>query len=395
MEVVNSARHTVAEVTTQLDKAGREHLLIVIKATYRIPDNDKPPRPIVPPQPLAMEDTFTGEPGLSAPLYEADFALRKSRCDVLFNAHAHAPRSIPVKELGVGFRIGECVKSLRVVGDRHWEQSVVSVTASATKEFVKMPLHYGRAFGGSTPYLKNGQPMADILQENPIGTGYAGRLSTDVKFQPLPNLEHFNSRLTRPGDSSFKPVAFSVVARNWLPRRSYAGTYDKHWRENVFPFLPTDFDERFFQCAPEDQQIDFPKGGEDIVLGNMMEGRSEIRFKLPRLDNVPVRFLMRDYRVLTPPVVADTLYFEPDENRFSVIWRASIPIKRSFRKEIQTIAIGHVCKTWWENKVAGRSGCADCAKRAAALAAAMEEDEISPENCPEAEMDQIDAGDTR
>jgi hypothetical protein len=388
MEIVNGARHTVAEMTTQLDKAGREHLLVVVKATYRIPANGKTPRPIVPPQPLAMQDTFVGEPGLSAPLYEADFALRKLRCDVLFNAHAHAPKGIPVKELAVGFRIGECSKSIRVLGDQHWEASLIGVGASAAKAFTTMPLHYGRAFGGSTPYMKGDKQMADTLPENPIGTGYAGRLSTDVNHQPLPNLGHFRSSLTRPGDTGFKPVAFSAVARNWLPRRKYAGTYDDHWRNNVFPFLPADFDERFFQCAPEDQQIAFPQGGEEIVLANMMEGRPEVRFKLPRLDNIPIRFLTRDYRVLTPPVVADTLYFEPDDNRFSIVWRVSVPIKRNFRKEIQTIAIGHVCKTWWDNKMVGGFGCAGCDKRAAAL----EADEISPADCSDAVTDKPGAG---
>jgi len=391
MEIVNSARHTVAEMTAQLDKTGCNHLLLVLKATYRIPDNDKPPRPIIPPQPLAMQDTFVGEPGLSAPLYEADFALRKSRCDVLFNAHAHAPQGNPVKELPVGFRIGEHVKTLLVVGDRHWELGLIGANASGTKAFIKMPLHYGRAFGGSTPYMKNGQPMADILPENPVGVGYAGRLSTDVRGQPLPNLEPTNSRLERPGDRNFKPVAFSAIARNWLPRRSYAGTYDEQWRNSTFPFLPADFDERFFQSAPEDQQIDFPHGGEEIVLANMMEGRAVARFRLPRLDNIPIRFLMCDYRVLTPTVVADTLYFEPDDNRFSVVWRTSIPIKRSFDKEIETIAIGHVCKTWWESKIAGGFGCANCAKRPASADA--EDEEFSPANWPEAEM--LNAGEPR
>lgn len=49
MEIINGARHTIADITTVTDKAGREHVVVVIKATYRIPANGKAPRPQLPP----------------------------------------------------------------------------------------------------------------------------------------------------------------------------------------------------------------------------------------------------------------------------------------------------------------------------------------------------------
>lgn len=91
MEIINGAKHTVADATTLTDKAGQQHLVVLIKATYRIPANGRAPRPQIPPQPLSTEDMFTGEPGISAPLYEVDFIRHKGKCDVLFNACAHAP----------------------------------------------------------------------------------------------------------------------------------------------------------------------------------------------------------------------------------------------------------------------------------------------------------------
>ena len=42
-----------------------------------------------------MADTFTGEPGFSAPVYEVDFAPRKPRCDVLLVGSAYAPEGRP------------------------------------------------------------------------------------------------------------------------------------------------------------------------------------------------------------------------------------------------------------------------------------------------------------
>ena len=64
------------------------------------------------------------------------------------------------------------------------------------------------------------------------------------------------------------------------PRYPYAGTYDQHWIDEVFPFLPADFDDRYYQAAPEDQWIDEPQGGEEVVLVNLTpEGRTS--FRLP------------------------------------------------------------------------------------------------------------------
>ncbi len=45
MEIINGARHTIADITTVTDKAGREHIVVIIKATYRIPANGKAPAP--------------------------------------------------------------------------------------------------------------------------------------------------------------------------------------------------------------------------------------------------------------------------------------------------------------------------------------------------------------
>ncbi len=372
MEIVNGARHTVADVAVALDKTGREHLVVVVKATYRIPANGKTPRPIVPPQPLATSDIFAGEAGLSAPLYEADFVRHKSKCDVLFNASAHTPGERLIEELGVAVRVGDMRKTLRVTGDRQWGKSLLT-SASRPRPFATMPLHYGRAFGGTRQYRHGEQILTEAFHLNLIGTGYNKRASL-ADGLALPNLEALDTPVTRP-DGEYAPVALSAVARNWLPRRRLAGTYDEHWQKEIFPFLPADFDERYFQCAPPDQQIDYPRGGEQVVLINLMKKREEVHFKLPKLTNLPIKILAADYQVHTPPIVADTLYFEPDEERFSVVWRTSVPIKRRMQ-EYKTIAIGHVCKNWWEAKIVGATHCTGCADQ-------RRNTESAPQDCPE------------
>lgn len=375
MQLINAARHTVAEATTSTDKHGREHLLIVIKATYRIPANGKTPRPLLPPQPLAMKDTFVGEPGLSAQLYENDFASTKQACDVLFDAQAHAPSEVPVTHLDVAVRVGSMSKALRVVGDRTWEKDLLLIRAGVPNQFVSMPLHYGRAFGGTVAYQDGDDVRCDCFEENPFGTGYSKQTVSECAHGlPLPNLERKGRPISRP-DGEYPPVALSVMPRNAPSRRRYAGTYDQHWRKHVCPFLPTDFDERFFQSAPPDQQIPFPTGGEEVTLINMMPKRPEVFFRLPRLDNMPVKVLRRDYSTAAPPAHVDTLFFEPDTDRFSVVWRATLPLGMRGIREISRVALGPVCQKWWDAVSLGASGCQGCSERRAQAEA--------PEGCPD------------
>lgn len=54
----------------------------------------------------------------------------------------------------------------------------------------------------------------------------------------------------------FTPAGFGFVGRSWLPRISYAGTYDQKWLDEQHPYPPFDMDYRYWNGAPEDQQIE-------------------------------------------------------------------------------------------------------------------------------------------
>ncbi|MFV0549887.1 MAG: DUF2169 domain-containing protein [Limnobaculum xujianqingii] len=58
-------------------KDGRELLVIIIKATYRIPENGLIPQLDKTQVSLIQADVPTGEPGNSATLYETDYSLFK------------------------------------------------------------------------------------------------------------------------------------------------------------------------------------------------------------------------------------------------------------------------------------------------------------------------------
>src|ERR1019366_5042876 len=111
MELINSTR-MLAGYTMGMESSGREFLIVVIKGTFRIPSEEGAALRLHEEQvPLVMSDAFYGEPGLSAPKYEVDFALRKQRCDVLLNASAYAPGGRPTRRVEVAAQIGSWSKA--------------------------------------------------------------------------------------------------------------------------------------------------------------------------------------------------------------------------------------------------------------------------------------------
>lgn len=384
MRVVTTAKHVAAEVTFATNSQARTSLLVIFKATYSIPANNRVPRPLLPPQPVAVQDSFAGEPGLSAVLHENDLAGAKSSCDVVFNASAHSPDGTPKSRLDVAVQVGGMSKQLRVWGERVWEQDILLLRASRPKPFTSMPLHYGHAFGGAHSHEEDQSVRWDVFQENPFGRGYIGQGSghNSIHGLPLPNLEAPGAPITTPWRGT--ATALSPLPRTVPARAKYAGTYDQHWKDEYAPFLPPDFDERFFHCVPEDQRIPYPRGGEEVVLLNMMPGRPEVRFRLPRLDVVPVRVLHRDYTVSEPIPNVDTLYFEPDEGRFSVVWRAQVPLGLRGAHEVRLAVVGQPCERWWEGVRSGGTGCHGCGAKVqieAGLETGSKETTTQP--CPE------------
>ncbi len=368
MQLINGSKFLAVSAFGAHDKAGREHLVIVAKSSWRIPDQGQRARPIEP-QPIVEADLYAGEPGMSALLYGSDILHRKPKCDVLLNANGHAPEGKPVAELLAGFRIGNLQKLIKVHGKRQWHKRLGVYALSAAEPFLSMPLHFGLAFGGMRPIRgseKEGKPtLFESLLTNPAGIGWGGKQTEgDLDGAPAPSLEAMNDPVRSPG-GDHAPVAFSAIGRHWQPRAGFAGTYDDAWLRDVFPFLPADFDDRFNQCAPVDQQIDYPVGGEEVVLLNMMKDQPQVRFVLPNLQTVPIAILDVRYKTHTPTVVVDTLYFEPDEHRFSAVWRASIPLKRGIH-EIKTVSIGALARQQLDAEIAG-GGCKNCGKTESGL----------------------------
>ena len=153
-------------------------------------------------------------------------------------------------------------------------------------------------------------------------------------------------------DKPYAPMSFGPVGRGWEPRYKLAGTYDDAWLDEVFPFLPADFDEAYYQAAPADQQIPYPRGGEDVALLNLTpEGRTA--FKLPRVE-VPVVFFRRAGGREETDAVLDTVLIEPEARRLQLTWRASLPLRRDLF-EVAQVLTGRMSRAWWRARELGKT----------------------------------------
>ncbi|SJM93104.1 DUF2169 family type VI secretion system accessory protein [Crenothrix polyspora] len=369
MELLNSTG-MLDGYTMGMKPDGRELLVVAIKATFTIPKSGEKPQLAEQQAPLIMADTFTGEPGYSAPFYEVDYSPIKHRCDVLLNGSAYAPQGRPARMVQVGMRVGTLVKTFNVVGDRCWNAGVV-ITPEPPAEFTVLPISYDKAFGGLDNFHDDKNKHSAYML-NPVGKGYHQRLASElVDGMPMPNTEEANRPVQTP-NGDYKPMAFGPLGRGWSPRLQYAGTYDQDWIDNIFPFLPADFQEAYYQAAPEDQQIPYLKGGEEVVLINLSpEGR--IAFTLPVIEMPVVFFRKKGERHETFAVI-DTLVIEPDKGTFSLTWRASLPLKKNMF-EIPQVLVGKMSPGWWRARELGKTYYPSLAHLAKANKAAAEEEE--------------------
>jgi hypothetical protein len=325
MDFVNESK-VEAGWTLGFQPDGRELLVVVVKAAYLIPENGEEPSLADEQVPLTEADEFTGEPGFSATLYETDYAHRKPFCDVLLNGSAYAPGGRPTDRVTVGLRVGLMNKSFNVVGDRAWDKNLLLVSPTHPRPFTQIPITYNRAYGGVD--MDEGNPKkVETYLKNPVGVGYYPLTKRKALIgKSLPNTEKIGQPVkTNKGD--YEPMSFSPIGRNFESRIPYVGTYDQNWLNHKAPFWPDDFDYRYFQSTPPDQQIPYPKRGEKVVLKNLTP-QGITSFRLPKMS-MPILFIpYRGEEQQLAPVV-DTVLIEPDQGRFMLTWRTSLPLRRN------------------------------------------------------------------
>lgn len=322
MQIVSNTTGMVADLCVQTDVDARDHCVVVVKGTFRTDDRGR--LQLADEQrPLCFTDEHHGDPESSSVRYEGEFARVKPLTDVVVVGKAVAPGGRPVPELTVRLEVAGRAKDAVAVGERRWVRALGGLVASEPVPFVEMPLTFDRAFGGQDDSRGPGDVAAE--RRNLSGVGFhAHRGAREIEGTPLPNVEDPRQRISTPRDRP-APVGFGFAGRTWKPRIDHAGTYDARWREDVCPFLPKDFDERYFQGAPLDQQHPRFSGGEIIRCVHMAD-RAVVQYTIPALL-VPVRFgFERDEQQRVGEL--DTVILEPHRAEVMLIWRASVPLPK-------------------------------------------------------------------
>lgn len=325
MQIYNQTRFR-HQFTMGMDTAGREYLSLVVKGSFAFPGApDAAPKPAEPQRPLVMADEFTGEPGFSATLWETDFAFRKTRCDLVLQGAAYAPNGRPAERVRVGLLVGQWSKQFDVVGQREWRAAGPSVVATRPYPFTRQPFSYDTAFGGADR-LDPDDKLPEVYLDNPVGTGFATpKNRARISGLPLPNTEEPGQEVASPF-ARYRPMALGPIGRGWPERLPHAGTYDQNWQDNIFPFLPPDFDERYYQMAGADQQIAFPAPGTPVLLVNLTP-RGRESFRLPD-TRLPIKVWRGREVCFDAPVLPDTLAFDPEARLFMLTWRIWAPIRK-------------------------------------------------------------------
>lgn len=261
-------------------------------------------------------DVFSGKTEAASLAYPSDFVTFKPRADVMLIGDAHAPADGGA--VGhVRFRFGKHSWDLAVLGDRHWDGS----TPSRPEKFKTIPLEWERALGGT------------LSPDNPVGRGFkTGTL--------LPNLERPRELITGKRDTP-RPVCFAPVSPKWRQRVAKLGRYDRKWLDERWPYLPEDFDYEYFNAAPVEQQVPYPRGDERFEVTGVRPAGAVFEGTLPAIR--PQVFAQKSEsagsELLALHMNLDTVLIDARSSVVTLTWRGVLEVSDRDALEIDFVYV--------------------------------------------------------
>jgi len=295
-------------------------MYVMVKATFNIASKWTLVDEQIPP---VEADIYWGEPETSSIKYASDYHTGKPATDIIMTGLACASGQQMTNQLDVHLSVGKVSKSVRVFGDRQWIDGQISHPAP----FKTMPLVYEKSFGGM--HFVEGE-IDSSEERNPLGCGFAGnRSAREMNGVPLPNLEDPRDLISAHTQTP-RPACFGYCSPAWEPRARYAGTYDEVWQTQRAPYLPEDFDNRFFNMAhPDLVYPGYLQGGEAVSIKGMHPG-GDLNFELPKI-NLLSQFKLKD-QIDSAAFKLETLHLEPNLLQLSLVWRAAYPCDKKALK---------------------------------------------------------------
>ncbi|OJA63184.1 hypothetical protein BGV68_02945 [Burkholderia ubonensis] len=375
-----------------VDAAGGEFRVVVLKAAYVLkrnasgePDDDTHYCVLQEGDAavsLNMADEYEGAVANSSVRSESDLAPFKPKCDVIIRATSFAPNGVPARWWHARARVmdGDALvidKRLRVLGPRTFIDGPHGWRVSEPTECVSVPVRWESAYGGTSVVMHAGDApgkggdllLNEVCFTNPLGCGWLEerylKLVTDTNVLATPDVlsvpaggsrarqlrapqieawdqpvtvldvvEHAESGLDAQqmaavaASYQMSPAGLGAMGRAWTPRLQRAGTYDEVWLETRWPHLPTDFDFSYWNGAPDDQQIPWPKPGVAIELANLTRSEDTcsglLKTRLPRHRAIVALHYLGG-GVDPVEMHLDTIFVDTDEMQISLTWRATFP----------------------------------------------------------------------
>ncbi|WP_438019731.1 DUF2169 domain-containing protein [Sorangium sp. So ce315] len=296
----------------------RDSLTVVVKGTFDLVPGA--PAAIAADQELPGGDAHVDDDPEKSLRYPSDFAIFKPKADVLLVGHAHRAGAGDAAAL-VRLRLGDALdRSVAAIGPRRWD---ALGAPTAPEPWDRIPLRFESAFGGAG------------FGPNPVGTGLGARAGGALPSLELPD------RLIRSTGDRPAPACFAPVAATWGERLRKIGSYGERWRRTRWPFFPDDFDWTFFNAAPAEQQIAYPRGDETFELWSVRPEGEVVRGRLPELR-------VRVFKQATEkagggfsevPMRLDTVWFDADALRLVLVWRGLLDVADEDASEIASLFV--------------------------------------------------------
>jgi len=271
------------------------------------------------PLPVSGDILIDGEPkkGLG---YASDFVPFKPCGEFTAIGTAYPPAN-ERKQFFARIRVGDCTRSIGVVGERHWvygPAGLVEHLGESRTPPKATRLSYDNAWGAPDYAL------------NPLGCGKVGQ-QTHLLELPDAVITLRNMNVV--------PAVFAPMPDSSPLRKSKLGTYSPEWIAKGWPWLPPDFDYSHFNAAhPSQWSKGYLRGDETLTFENMHPSIARYDSRLPGIGARCFVTRTSNWRADLPaseaksqleevPMHLDTLWVDMDQEMLVLVWRGRTPVR--------------------------------------------------------------------
>ncbi len=305
------------------------HGVMIIKCGYRLTENKEWQFDPKSSQLFEMEAYF-GDIASSSLFRESEYVPFKPFTDILIHAHAHAPNGEAASHFNCSIEYkNKTIWQAEIYGERYWENKGIfsdKWMLTPPEKIISLPLQYEYAFGGTCFWQEDEEEKSESYAYNPAGLGFMNKPALKQQQQPFKA-----AQITTMGQSNAKSpldiletIGCAPIAKSWQPRLSLTGTFDQNWQDNIWPHMPDDFDDRFWNAAPLALQLPLNiDKGEPFILNNM-SSFGQVQLSVNKKNYTAIIKVKGKDKPLTQNFNLDTIYLDMKDSQnitLEYIWR--------------------------------------------------------------------------